>query len=98
MVSILKCIQKQLILHQIETGPVPLADLNEKEYSYTKLQIVKSYVALNEETYISLRQQELRNCKNIDYKSCCQELFVVEHKFKYCCESAITFNFSLEII
>ena len=52
--------QKPLILHQLETVPVPVLDQNTKAQSYTHLRIKKPYIALNSETYISLRQQELR--------------------------------------
>ena len=55
--------QKPLILYQLETVPVPLLDQNIKAQSYTHLRIKKPYIALNSETYISLRQQELRSCK-----------------------------------
>ena len=55
--------QKSLILYQLETVPVPVLDQNTKAQSYTHLWIKKSYIALNSETYISLRQQELRSCK-----------------------------------
>ena len=48
--------------------------------------------------YISLWQQELRTCKRIGYKFYCEELFVVKHKTKYSCESAIYFNLGTDII
>ena len=57
--------QQPLILYQLETVPVPTLDQNDKAQSYTQLQIKKLYVALNSETYIFLRQQELRTCKRI---------------------------------
>ena len=59
--------QKVLVLYQLETVPIPILDQNIKAYSYTHLQIKKPYIPLNSETYISLRQQELRTCKRIDY-------------------------------
>ena len=52
--------QQLLILYQIETLPVPMIDQNKQTNSDTQLQIVRPYIALNSETYISLRQQELR--------------------------------------
>ena len=52
--------QKPLILYQLETVPVPVLDLNIKAQSYTHLRIKKPYIDLNSETYISLRQPELR--------------------------------------
>ena len=51
--------QKPLILYQLET--VPVLDQNTKAQSYTHLQVRKPYIALNSETFISLRQQELRS-------------------------------------
>ena len=62
------------------------------------MQIKKPYIALNSETYISLRQQELRSCEKIGYEFYCKELFIVKHKSSYSCESPIYFNLSIEII
>ena len=90
--------QKPLILYQLETVPVPILDRNTKAQSYTHLQIEKPYIALNSETYISLRQQELRSCKKIGYEFYCKELFIVKHKSSYSCESAIYFNLTMDII
>ena len=50
--------QARLTLYQIETVPVPILDTNNKAQSYTQLRIDKPYIALNDETYISLRSQE----------------------------------------
>ena len=90
--------QKPLILYQLETVPIPILDNNTKAQSYTHLQIRKPYIALNSETYISLRQQELRSCKRIGYEFYCEELFIVKHKSSYSCESAIYFNLTMDII
>ena len=90
--------QKPLILYQLETVPIPILDINTKAQSYTHLRIEKSYIALNSETYISLRQQELRSCKRIGYEFYCKELFIVKHKSSYNCESAIYFNLMTDII
>ena len=84
--------QKPLILYQLETVPVPVLDQNTNAQSYTHLRIKKPFIALNSETYISLRQQELRSCKTIGYEFYCKELFIVKHKSSYRCESAIYFN------
>ena len=59
--------QRPLILYQLEMVPIPILDKNIRAQSYTHLQIRKPYIALNSETYISLRQQELRSCKRIGY-------------------------------
>ena len=69
--------QKPLILYQLETVSVPVLDQNTKAQSYTHLRIKKHYIALNSETYISLRQQELRSCKKIGYEFYGEELFIV---------------------
>ena len=53
---------------------------------------------MNSETYISLRQQDLRSCKKIGYEFYCKELLVVKHKTSYSCESTIFFNLSTNII
>ena len=79
--------QQPLILYQLETVPVPILDQNDKAQSYTHLQIKKPYIALNSETYISLRQQELRMCKKIGYKFYYEGLFVVKHKTSYSCKN-----------
>ena len=52
--------QKRLIMYQIETFPVPILDENKQAHSYTELKIEKLYIALNEETYITLHAQELK--------------------------------------
>ena len=89
---------EHFILYQMETGPVPTIDENKQVQSYTYLKVKKQYIALNSETYISLRMQELNTCKKIDYKFYCEELFVVRHRTKHSCESAIYFDLSADII
>ena len=71
--------QQPLILYQIETVPVPIIDQNTQAQSYMHLQDNKPYIALNSETYISIRQQELRTCKRIVCEFHCKELFIVKH-------------------
>ena len=90
--------QQSLVLYQLETMPVPILDHNDKAHSYMHLQIKKPYIALNSETYISLRQHKLRTCKRIGYEFYCEELFIVKHKTSYSCESAIYFNLDTDII
>ena len=60
--------QNRLIMYQIETVPVPILDQNEKAQSYTQLKIDKLYIALDTETYITLRTQELHTCKKTGYE------------------------------
>ena len=90
--------QQPLIFHQLETVPVPVVDKNTKANTYTQLQITKPYIALNTETYINIRQQELVTCKKTGYEFYCKELFVVIHKSRYSCKSAIYFDLDKEII
>ena len=84
--------QARLTLYQIETVSVPILDLNDNAQSYTQLKIIKPHIALNDETYISLRSQELNTCKRIGYEYFCKELFVVKSKHKFSCASAVYFN------
>ena len=51
--------QSPLRFYQIEIVPVLILDQNTQSKSYTDLCISKPYTALNEETYISLRHQDL---------------------------------------
>ena len=46
--------QQQLILYQIEIVPVPNIDQNILAHSYIHLQIGRTYIVLNSETYILL--------------------------------------------
>ena len=74
--------QQPLMLYQLETVPVPIIDQNTHAQFYTLLQVNKPYIALNSETYVSIRQQQLRTCKRIGYEFYCEELFRVKHKPK----------------
>ena len=65
--------------------------------SYTHYRL-RNQIALNSETYIAIRQQELRTCKRIGYEFYCKELFIVKHKSKCSCESMIYFNLDTETI
>ena len=84
--------QTKLTLYQVETVPVVILDAGNKVQSYTQLKIEKPYIALNDETYITIHPQELNNCKKICYEYFCEELFVVKSKHQYSCASAVYFN------
>ena len=47
--------QRRLVMYQIETVPVPILNRNEHAQSYTQLKISTPYIALNTETYITLK-------------------------------------------
>ena len=52
--------QQPLILYQTETVPVPIIDQNTQAtllYTPTDRQAIYPYIALNSETYITIRQQ-----------------------------------------
>ena len=79
--------QTKLTLYQIETVPIPNLDANDKA------QVEEPYIAVNEETYISLCLQELNACKRIGYEYFCEELSEVKSKHKYSCASACLLQF-----
>ena len=54
--------QQPLTLYQSETIPVHIVDKNTKADLYSRLQIKKPHLAVNMETYINVRQQELVTC------------------------------------
>ena len=72
--------QQPLTLYQLETVSVPIIGKNTKADSYIQLQIKRPYSALNIDTCIKVRQQELATCKRIGYEFFCEEPFVVRHK------------------
>ena len=65
---------------------------NTQAHPYTHLQVDGPYIALNSKMCITIREQELRMCKRIGHEFYCEEIFVVKHKSKYSCESAIYFD------
>ena len=81
--------QQLLILYQIEIVPVLVIDQNMQAHSHMHLQVDRPYIALDSETYITIRQEELRTCKRIGYEFYCDELFMVKYKSKYNCKSMI---------
>ena len=97
-VSVQPYTQKRVIMYQIKTVPVTILDKNEQVHSYTELKIEKPYIALNEETYITLHTQELKMCKKIRDEYYCKELFVIKSKSRYSCASMIYFNLESDVI
>ena len=90
--------QKQLVLNQIETAPVPIVDQYKQAQSYTQLKIDTPYIALNSETSISLHAQALSTCKRIGYEYYCKEHFVLKRKSRYSSASAIYLNLGAKLI
>ena len=87
-----------MTLYQIETVKVPILDLNKEADSYTEVQTNKPYLATNNEHYIQLVLPELRMCKQIRHTHFCEELFLIKHKSKHSCESALYYNQSKDVI
>ena len=84
--------QPPLSLYEVETVPVPIIDKNVKADSYSQVRIEKSYIAAGTDYYIQLRISELLMCKSIRYIYYCEELFVIKHKSRHNCVSAIFYN------
>ena len=84
--------QPPLSLYEVETVPVPILDKNVKADSYSQVRIEKSYIAAGTDYYIQLRISELLMCKSIRYIYYCEELFVIKHKSRHSCVSAIFYN------
>ena len=85
-------------LYEIETVKVPIPYLNVDADSYSEIRYSKPYIAINNNYYIQLRIQELRMCKQIRHTYYCKELFLVKHKSKHICESAIFYNLTSKVV
>ena len=84
--------QPPLSLFETETVPVPIPDKNRQADSYSQVRIQKSYIAAGMDYYIQIRMTEMLMCKSIGYIYYCEELFVVKHKSKHSCASAIFYE------
>ena len=84
--------QPSLSLFEIETVPVPIPDRNKQADSYSQVRIQKDYIAAGMDYYIQIRMTEMLMCKSIRYIYYCEELFVVKHKSKPSCASAIFYE------
>ena len=85
-------------LYEIETVKVPIPDQNKAADSYSEVKYSKPCLAINDDYYIQLRIQELRMCKQIRDTYYCEELFLVKHKSKHSCESAIFYNLTSSVV
>ena len=90
--------QPSLSLFEIETVPVPIPDKNRQADSYSQVRIQKSYIAAGMDYYIEIRMTEMLMCKSIGYIYYCEELFVVKHKSKHSCASAIFYELGPQVI
>ena len=85
-------------LYEIETVKVPIPNKNTEADSYSEVKYSKPYLAINEDYYIQIRIQELRMCKQIRHIYYCEELFLIKHKTKHSCESAIFYNLTADVV
>ena len=90
--------RESMTLYELETVKVPITDTNLAANSYTEVETSKPYIAFNNDYYIQLPIPELHMCKQIWHSYYCEELFLVKHKSKHSCESAIYYNLSKEVI
>ena len=84
--------QPPLSLYEVETVPLPIIDKNVKANSYSQVRMEKSYIATGTNYYIQLRISESLMCKSIRHIYYCEELFVIKHKSRHSCVSAIFYN------
>ena len=85
-------------LYEIETVKVPIPNQNKEANSYSEVKYSKPYLAINNDYYIQLRIQELCMCKQIRHMYYCEELFLIKHKSRYSCESAIFYNLTADVV
>ena len=90
--------RESMTLYELETIKIPITDTNLAANSCTEIKTSKSYIAFNNDYYIQLCIPELRMCKQIWHSYYCEELFLVKHKSKHNCESAIYYNLPKEVI
>ena len=90
--------RESMTLYELETVKVPITDTNSAANSYTEVETSKPYIAFNNDYYIQLHIPELCMCKQIWHSYYCEELFLVKHKSKHSCKSAIYYNLSKEVI
>ena len=85
-------------LYEIEMVKVSIPDKNQEADSYSEVKYSKPYLAINDDYYIQLRIQELQMCKQIRHTYYCEELFLIKHKTKHSCESAIFYNLTADVV
>ena len=90
--------RESITLYELETIKIPITDTNLAANSYTEVMTSKPYIAFNNDYYMQLHFPELHMCKQIWHSCCCEELFLVKHKSKHSCESAIYYILSKEVI
>ena len=77
---------------------VPIPNKNTEADSYSEVKYGKTYLVINEDYYIQLRIQKLQICKQIRHTYYCEEHFLIKHKTKHSCESAIFYNLTADVV
>ena len=90
--------RESMTLYEFKTVKVPITNTNLAANSSTEVKTSKPYIAFNNDYYIQLHIPEFHMCKQIWHSYYCEELFLVKHKSKHSCESAIYYNLSKEVI
>ena len=83
-------------LYEIETVDVPIEDKNPGANSYSRVQIEKAFIAANDKHYFQLTEAELMGCHKSRDQYYCEDRFLMKHKSKYTCASAIFFRLGPE--
>ena len=83
---------------KLKWSKCPIPNKNTEADSYSEVKHSKPYLAINEDYYIQLRIQELRMCKQIRHTYYCEEMFLIKHKTKHSCESAIFYNLTADVV
>ena len=86
--------QKELTLYSIETVPMPFdtETLDGKNDEYTLINNSYPYMAINDQNYIPLNEQQLRLCNRMGATYYCENSYVLRHRSEHTCESAIYYH------
>ena len=86
--------ENKLALHSIETVPMPFdtETLDGKNDEYTFINNSYPYMAINEQNYIPLNEQQLRLCNPMGATYYCENLYVLRHRLEHTCKSAIYYH------
>ena len=85
-------------MYEIDSVPIPIPDKSTKANSYSQIRIHNPYIAVGEDYNIQLCMTELIMCKSIRYTYYHEELFVVKHKNKHSCASAIFYDLGPKMV
>ena len=93
--------QQTLELFSLQTVPVPYhpnSKSSDDKQAYTWLKPDHDMLAMSSSTYFALDSKQLPNCRGFSTICYCENLFLVTHRSKHTCESAIYWNESASLI